>query len=129
MTDFDFLKQKAFETRKETLNLAKISSGFRLASSLSSVEIFIALYYGGILKFNSKNPKLEERDRLIISKGHGSISLYPILADLGFLTKLNLKNISTRFFFWGIFQIREFPVLKQLMAPLAMDWESPAEWL
>ncbi|MEK7634773.1 MAG: transketolase [Patescibacteria group bacterium] len=94
MTDFDFLKQKAFETRKETLNLAKISSGFRLASSLSSVEIFIALYYGGILKFNSKNPKLEERDRLIISKGHGSISLYPILADLGFFDKTELKKIS-----------------------------------
>ena len=57
----------------------------RIASSLSDVEIFVALYYGGILSFDPADPRWEGRDRFIVSKGHGGVSLYPILADLGFL--------------------------------------------
>jgi transketolase len=94
MNDFKYLKEKAFEVRKATMNLYLTSAGFRLASSLSAVEIFTALYYGGILKFDSKNPRWEERDRFVISKGHGSISLYPILADLGFFDKEELSKMS-----------------------------------
>jgi transketolase len=54
----------------------------------------VALYYGKLLKYNSKNNFDEERDRFIISKGHGSISFYPILADLGFFDKSELYNIG-----------------------------------
>ena len=89
-----FLKEKALWVRKETLNIHGIAPGTRLASSLSDVEIFVALYYGGILKFDSKNVNWEGRDRFIISKGHGAISLYPILADLGFFDKNELPRIS-----------------------------------
>ena len=91
-----FLKEKALETRKETLNIHKIAPGTRLASSLSAVEIFTTLFYGGILKFNSRDINWEGRDRFIISKGHGAISLYPILADLGFFDKSELKKVSQK---------------------------------
>lgn len=101
MTDFNFLKEKAGWARKETLNIHKISPETRLASSLSDVEIFTALYYGGILKFDPKNPQWEERDRFIISKGHGAISLYPILADLGFFNKTELKKVGQTGSFLG----------------------------
>lgn len=94
MPNFEFLKEKARDTRKETLKLSLISPGFRVASSLSDVEIFVTLYYGGILKFDPRNPRWEERDRFIISKGHGAISMYPILADLGFFDKSELQKIS-----------------------------------
>lgn len=90
----NFLKKKALWVRRETLNLYKRSSGFRLASSLSDVEIFIVLYYGKILNVDPKNVNWEGRDRFIISKGHGAISLYPILADLGFFSKEELARIS-----------------------------------
>lgn len=89
-----FLKEKTLWVRKETLNIHGIAPGTRLASSLSDVEIFVALYYGGILKFDPKNINWEGRDRFIISKGHGAISLYPILADLGFFDKNELARIS-----------------------------------
>ncbi|MCX6702397.1 MAG: transketolase [Candidatus Wolfebacteria bacterium] len=88
------LKEKSLEIRKATLNLYRASAGFRLASSLSVVEILVALYYGDILKFNPKDPRDENRDRFIISKGHGSISFYPILADLGFFDKAELDRMS-----------------------------------
>ena len=70
--------------RVKTIELHLKAPATRVASSLSSVEIFVALYYGGCLKFRPTEPLWEGRDRLIISKGHGSICLYPILADLGF---------------------------------------------
>ncbi len=88
------LKEKSLWVRKETINIHKIAPDTRLASSLSDVEIFVALYYGGILKFNPKNPRWEERDRFIISKGHGAISLYPILADLGFFNRSELAKVG-----------------------------------
>ncbi len=91
---FDFLKEKARWVRKETLKLHKFCPETRLASSLSDVEIFVVLYYGKILNFNVKNLWWEKRDRFIISKPHGAISLYPILADLGFFSKKELEKIG-----------------------------------
>ena len=70
--------------RVKTIELHTKAPATRIASSLSSVEIFVALYYGGCLKYRALQPRWVHRDRLIISKGHGSICLYPILADLGF---------------------------------------------
>ena len=99
--DLTFLNEKAREVRKETFEIYKLSPGIRLASSLSDVEIFVALYYGKILNFDPKNPRWEGRDRFIISKGHGSISLYPILADLGFFDKKELERISREGSFLG----------------------------
>jgi transketolase len=92
-TFFDKLKQRANWVRIETLKIHKIAPETRLASSLSAVEILAVLYYGKILKFNSKNIHAENRDRLIISKGHGSISFYPILADCGYFSKDQLSRV------------------------------------
>ena len=80
--------------RKETLKIHKITPDTRLASSLSPIEILVSLYYGEILKFNPKNLQWQERDRFIISKPHGAVSIYPILADLGFFDKKELKRVG-----------------------------------
>lgn len=67
--------------------------------SLSIVEILIALYYG-IMKHNPKNPFWEERDRFILSKGHGVPALYVILGMLGYYEKeevFNLRKFGSMF--------------------------------
>lgn len=51
--------------------------------SLSVVEIITVLYYY-ILKIDPQNPDWEERDRVVLSKGHASPALYAALGDLGF---------------------------------------------
>lgn len=89
------LEKLARWVRRETLRLHKLAPETRLASSLSDVELFVALYYGGLLKFDPKDPRAEGRDRVIVSKGHGGISLYPILADLGFFPKDQLDKIGS----------------------------------
>lgn len=77
----------------ETLRVHRKAPETRIASSLSPVEIFVALYYGGVLRFDSKDPRAQTRDRCIISKGHGSICMYPILADLGFFPASELDRV------------------------------------
>ncbi|MCK4797981.1 MAG: transketolase [Spirochaetes bacterium] len=97
----DFLRKKALWVRKETLNIHRIAPETRIASSLSCVEIFVTLFYGKILNFDSSNISWEGRDRFIISKGHGAISLYPILAELGYFDKSELSRVCKEGSFLG----------------------------
>ncbi len=96
-----FLNEKALWVRRETLKIHKIAQETRLASSLSCVEIFVVLYYGKILKYDPSNIKWDGRDRFIISKGHGAISFYPILADVGYFDKQELSKVCKEGTFLG----------------------------
>ncbi|MDF1756782.1 MAG: transketolase [Legionellaceae bacterium] len=87
------LNEKSQWVWRETLKIHRSAPETRLASSLSAVDIYVALYYGGVLSIYPENPRHENRDRCIISKGHGSISMYPILADLGFYPMSELNNV------------------------------------
>lgn len=62
-----------------------------LGSYLSLVEILRVLY-DDILRVDPKRPHWPDRDRFILSKGHGSLALYAILADRGFFPKKHLKT-------------------------------------
>lgn len=97
------LQEKASWVWRETIKIHRQAPETRLASSLSAVEIYVALYYGGIVHIDPKNPRGDSRDRCIISKGHGSISMYPILADLGFYPMSELNRVcKTGGFLGGI---------------------------
>jgi transketolase len=95
------LREKAQWVWEETLRIHKRSPETRVASSLSPIEIFVVLYYGGFLKQDPINPKWEGRDRCIISKGHGSLCMYPILADLGFFPSSELERVCEEGSFLG----------------------------
>ena len=77
------LTQKAAALRLKVLQMC-LQSGGHIASSFSCVEIMVGLYYSGALRYAPDNPDWAERDRFILSKGHGEAILYAILADLGF---------------------------------------------
>src|SRR3954468_14221567 len=55
-----------------------------VGSSMSLVEIMRVLY-DDILRYRPQEPKWRERDRMILSKGHGCIAQYVLLADKGFI--------------------------------------------
>lgn len=95
------LKDKTAWVKKETLGIHKIAQDTRIASSLSCVELFVVLFYGKILNFNPSNIQWKGRDRFIISKGHGAISLYPVLADLGYFDKAELSRVCKEGSFLG----------------------------
>jgi transketolase len=81
-----FLRYKATWVRRETLKIHGLAPETRIASALSCVELFVALYYA-VLTHDPGDPGWDGRDRVMISKGHGAISLYPVLADLGYLPR------------------------------------------
>ena len=62
-----------------------------VGSTFSLVEMLIALF-DGYLRFRPDDPNWQERDRLILSKGHGCIALYALLADKGFFPREELKT-------------------------------------
>lgn len=94
MESMEFLKDKAKWVKQETLKIHRIAPGIRLASALSCIEILTVLYYGKILNYDPANISWEERDRFIISKAHGSVSFYPVLADLGYFDKKYLGTVG-----------------------------------
>lgn len=69
------------------------SGSGHLGGSLSLVETIITLYWR-IMRFDAANPLLEDRDRLVLSKGHAGPVLYVALAYLGFFPKQELKTIN-----------------------------------
>lgn len=82
------------ERRKQIFLTAYSASIAHIASAFSIVEILYVLYNHNILKYDSKKPKLETRDRFILSKGHGSLALYTTLASVGFFDEDILKTFS-----------------------------------
>jgi transketolase len=97
------LREKSQWVWRETLAVHRRAPETRIASSLSAIEIFVALYYGGVLRYDPAKPLAEHRDRCVISKGHGSICMYPILADLGYFPMEELQRVcKTGGFLGGI---------------------------
>jgi len=88
------LKQKANELRKEMLKMCIDAGKGHVTSSMSCMDILIALYYGGVMNFRPEDPDWPKRDRLVLSKGQASPALYTILADLDFFGKKDLETFA-----------------------------------
>ena len=86
------LQYKAAELRVHILRTALKAGKAHVPPAFSWVEIAVALFYGRHLNVRPHDPKWEDRDRFILSKGHGCLTLYAMLADLGFFPKTELDN-------------------------------------
>lgn len=89
------LKKKANWIRRQVLETVFKTGRGHIGGIFSCTDIFVALYYGNILRFDSRNPKWSDRDRFIIGKGHASLALYHILVDLGFFDISKLAEYGT----------------------------------
>ncbi|MDO4323063.1 MAG: transketolase [Lachnospiraceae bacterium] len=76
--------------RKKMFLAAYAGGSAHLASAFSSAEIFYALYQKKILRTEPGNPQAENRDRLVLSKGHASLAWYASLAMAGFISEEEL---------------------------------------
>ncbi len=63
-------------------------------STRSTIDVLWVLY-DRIMHYDPKNPKSEERDRFVLSKGHGCAGFYAILADKGFFPSYQLRTFMT----------------------------------
>lgn len=89
------LKKLAVQVRRDTISMVYKSKDGHIASALSIVEILLTLY-SGILKVKKHKLSDIERDRFILSKGHGCASLYSVLARMGFFPKEELDRFCAK---------------------------------
>lgn len=84
-------KERSLQIRRLIMDGFKGGGRGHVSSAFSMVEILCALY-DHVMKFDPKNPKWIERDRCLLSKGHGCLALYAILAIHGFFSKDELNT-------------------------------------
>ena len=89
--DIEELTQKAKEIRKDIIEQVYNAKSGHPAGSLSIADIMAVLYFKE-LRIDEKNPKWEDRDRLVLSKGHCSCALYAALCERGFFEKEKIKT-------------------------------------
>lgn len=87
------LKRFAAEVRKDTLRSVAVAGGGHVGGSMSMIEA-LAVLYNRIMCFDPKNPRWEDRDRFILSKGHSGPSLYATLANMGFFSREVLLTMN-----------------------------------
>jgi transketolase len=91
--EIEFLEEKARIIRNLILETYIGSGGGHFGGSLSVVEI-LTLLYGKVMRYDPSNPQWEERDRLVLSKGHTNGALCAVLAEFGFFPKDLLKTFN-----------------------------------
>ncbi|MBR6514663.1 MAG: transketolase [Clostridia bacterium] len=85
------LKEHANNIRLGALEAVYNASSGHPGGSLSIADLLSYLYFAE-MKVDAKNPNWEDRDRLVLSKGHTAPALYAALAEAGFIPKEDLKT-------------------------------------
>ena len=93
MTTVEF-ENKARSIRLKILETAIKAGKGHVPPAFSWVDIGVALFYGGILRLRPEEPGWPERDRFILSKGHGCLTQYVIMADMGFFPESELDDFA-----------------------------------
>ncbi len=92
MKDISFLKEKAKEIRKSIVSMITEAKSGHPGGSLSATDILTALYFSE-MNVDPANPKMEERDRFVLSKGHAAPAIYATLAEKGYFSKDELMTL------------------------------------
>lgn len=97
--DWDALASTALTVRRDIIKMLGIAGSGHPGGSLSATDILTLLYFH-VLNHDPKNPKWADRDRFILSKGHGCPALYSVLARAGYFDPkglLTLRQIGSPF--------------------------------
>ena len=94
------LDQRSRDLRRLVIDALDGGGRGHIGSSMSLIEI-VRVLYDDVLEFRPGEPDWPDRDRCILSKGHGCLALYAVLADKGFFAKEALKSFCKRESFLG----------------------------
>lgn len=85
------LEKTCRAVRRDIINLTADAASGHPGGSLSSVEIMVSLFFDK-MNIDPANPKMENRDRFVLSKGHAAPCYYGVLAERGFFDKEAFKS-------------------------------------
>jgi transketolase len=89
----DALRERARIIRRHIVEMLHAAASGHPGGSLSAVEIVTALYFGGVLRYDAGRPDWEDRDRFVLSKGHGVPVQYAAMAEAGYFDVAELKTL------------------------------------
>jgi transketolase len=87
----NILDERSKQLRRSVIRMVEADKRGHIGSALSLIEILRVLY-DTFLKVIPEDPSWDDRDRFILSKGHGCLALYAILADKGFFSQQEFDN-------------------------------------
>ena len=90
------LKQKSDQLRLNLINLIHSGKTGHTGGDLSVLTVLTVLY-NRFLNVDSARPKMPERDRFVLSKGHCAEALYTVLCDKGFISRKELEQYGKDF--------------------------------
>lgn len=93
------LEEKANFIRQDIIRMLVAAGSGHSAGPLGLADVFTALYFGGILNYDPKQPDWPQRDRFVLSCGHVCPVWYATLAHAGFFPKkelLTLRQVNSR---------------------------------
>ncbi len=85
------LDNRSIALRRRIVETLQAGNRGHLASALSLVEI-VRVLYDDVLQYDAGNPSWQDRDRFVLSKGHGCLALYVLLAEKGFFPASELAR-------------------------------------
>jgi transketolase len=91
--DADALRERARIIRRHIVEMLHEAASGHPGGSLSAVEIVTALYFGGVLRYDPDRPDWADRDRFILSKGHGVPVQYAAMAEAGYFDTAELRTL------------------------------------
>ena len=86
------MTNEAIDLRLDVLNMARAAGSGHIGGSFSAMEILKVLYFD-LMRVRPEAPRWEERDRLVLSKGHAAPALYTCLAHRGFFDPEELLHL------------------------------------
>ena len=89
--DVERLEEQAVQLRRDIVEMIHAAKAGHPGGSLSAVDMITALYFH-VMRIDPQNPRWEDRDRFVLSKGHACPALYAALARRGFF---DLKHLTT----------------------------------
>lgn len=91
--DLAVLRDRATTIRRHIVEMLAEAGSGHPGGSLSAVEIVTALYFAGFLRYDPQNPESPDRDRFVLSKGHGVPVQYAAMAETGFIPVSELRTL------------------------------------
>ena len=91
MKSYEAMEEEALAVRRDIIEMLYQAGSGHPGGSLSVTDILVCLY--NRIRVDEKQPDMEDRDRVVLSKGHAAPALYAVLAEHGFFSKDAFKRL------------------------------------
>lgn len=94
----DELRQTSWRLSRQIISMTTEAGSGHPSSSLSAIDILVALYLGGMMRYDPDRLRWPDRDRFVLSKGHAAPALYAVLAEAGYFDPdllMSLREITS----------------------------------